>query len=39
VIDSPGPCEILDVSVIQRVLDLTPLLPGIEQVCTAATGP
>jgi hypothetical protein len=37
VIDSPGPCEILDVSVIQRVL--VPLLPDIEQVCSAATAP
>jgi len=37
VIDSAGPCEILDVSVTQRVLE--PLLPDIEQVCSAATPP
>jgi hypothetical protein len=37
VIDSAGPCEILDVSVTQRVL--VPLLPEIEQVCSAATPP
>ena len=34
VIDSAGPCEILDVSVTRRVL--FPLLPDIEQVCSAA---
>lgn len=34
VIDSAGPCEILDVSVTQRVL--FPLLPDLEQVCSAA---
>jgi hypothetical protein len=34
VIDSPGPCEILDVTVTQRVL--VPLLPDVEQVCAAA---
>jgi hypothetical protein len=35
---SSGPCEILDVSVIQRALEVPPLAPGIDQVCTAATG-
>jgi hypothetical protein len=39
VIDSPGPCEILDVSVIARALEPTPLLPGIDQVCAAAMPP
>ncbi len=39
VIDSPGPCEILDVTVIERALDDPPLEPGIAQVCTAATPP
>ncbi len=39
VIDSPGPCEILDVTVIARALEPTPLLPGIDQVCTAAMPP
>jgi hypothetical protein len=37
VIDSAGPCEILDVSVTQRALALLP--PDIEQVCSAATPP
>jgi hypothetical protein len=37
VIDSAGPCEILDVSVTQRVLGMLP--PDIEQVCSAATPP
>lgn len=37
VIDSPGPCEILDVTVTQRVL--VPLLPDLEQVCSAAMAP
>jgi hypothetical protein len=39
VIDSPGPCEILDVSVIARALEPAPLLPGIDQVCAAAMPP
>ena len=39
VIDSPGPCEVLDVSVMVRALEPTPLLPGIDQVCAAATPP
>jgi len=39
VIDGPGPCEILDVSVIARALEPPPLLPGIDQVCTAAMPP
>ncbi len=39
VIGSAGPCEILDVSVIQRALESEPLLPGIAQVCSAARGP
>ncbi len=39
VIDSAGPCEILDVTVIQRTLAPDPLLPGIAQVCAAASGP
>jgi len=39
VIDSPGPCEILDVSVIARSLEPIPFLPGIDQVCAAATPP
>ena len=39
VIDGPGPCEIVDVTVIVRALEVAPLLPGIAQVCTAATGP
>ena len=34
VIDSPGPCEVLDVTVTRRVL--VPLLPDLEQVCAAA---
>jgi hypothetical protein len=34
VIDSAGPCEILDVTVTERVL--VPLLPDVEQVCAAA---
>jgi len=38
VIDSAGPCEILDVTVIERALEEPePYLPGIDQVCTAAT--
>jgi hypothetical protein len=39
VLYSAGPCEILDVTVIQRALEATPLLPGIAQVCGAAVGP
>ena len=39
VIDSAGPCEMLDVAVIQRALEGPALLPGIAPVCTAATGP
>ncbi len=39
VIDSSGPCEVLDVAVIVRALEPTPLLPGIDQVCTAASPP
>ncbi len=38
VIDGPGPCEILDVTVIQRELAPEPLEPGITQVCAAASG-
>jgi hypothetical protein len=34
VIDSSGPCEVLDVTVTRRVL--VPLLPDVEQVCAAA---
>ena len=37
VIESAGPCDVLDVSVIERALDVPPLLPGIAQVCTAAS--
>ncbi|MEX2208199.1 MAG: thrombospondin type 3 repeat-containing protein [Myxococcota bacterium] len=39
VIESAAPCEIVDVAVIVRALESTPLEPGIAQVCTAATGP
>ncbi len=39
VIDDAGPCEILDVTVVQRALEAVPLLPGIDQVCSAAGGP
>ncbi len=38
-IDSPEPCEMLDVVVIERALEPTPLAPGIDQVCYAATPP
>jgi hypothetical protein len=39
VIDGAGPCEILDVTVIERALEPTPLAPGIDQVCSAVGGP
>ncbi|MEX2205694.1 MAG: FG-GAP-like repeat-containing protein [Myxococcota bacterium] len=39
VIESAAPCEILDVTVIQRALELPPLLPGVAQVCSAARAP
>ena len=39
VIDSPGPCEVLDVVVLERALEPTPLAPGVDQVCAAATPP
>ena len=39
VIDSPGPCEMLDVTIIARALEPTPLLPGIAGVCYAASPP
>ncbi len=40
VIGSAGPCdEIRDVSVMKRALQVTPLPPGIAQVCAAAIGP
>ncbi len=38
VIDGPGPCEIVDVVVIQRALETPALAPGIAQVCAAAGG-
>lgn len=38
-LDDAGAREIFDVTVIQRALEPVPLLPGIEQVCSAATGP
>jgi hypothetical protein len=37
VIETAGPCDVLDVAVIERALEPPPLLPGIAQVCTAAT--
>jgi len=38
VIGSAGPCEMVDVTVIQRALEVVPLAPGIDQVCVAAGG-
>jgi hypothetical protein len=38
-IGGPGPCEVLDVAVIARALEPTPLVPGIAQVCAAASPP
>jgi hypothetical protein len=39
VIGASGPCTVLDVSVTERALEPAPLLPGIDQVCAAATAP